>query len=111
MKWKECTCLLRSGLSLAIKIAPSVLLKIHELANAKFFHWKMWPGWDAEWQAGSENFLVSLCSACLIEKFLVFWCSACLTEKFQADLPMYFKHFQRFFKSFQRSLRVIFRFF
>ena len=36
----------------SIKIAPSVLLKIHELANAKFFHWKMWPRWDAEWRAG-----------------------------------------------------------
>ena len=41
----------------------------HELANAKIFHWKVWPGWDAEWRTGSENFLVSPCSPCLIEKF------------------------------------------
>ena len=69
MRWKECTCLFRLGLSLAIKIASSVLLKMNELANAKIFHWKVWPGWDAEWRAGSENFLVSSCSACLIERF------------------------------------------
>ena len=60
---------IRSKFQLAIKIASSVLLKIHELANTKIFHWKVWPGWDAEWRAGSESFLVSSCSACLIDKF------------------------------------------
>ena len=69
MRWKECTCLLRLGLSLAIKMASSVFLEIHELVNAKISHWKVWPGWDAERRAGSENFLMSSCSACLIENF------------------------------------------
>ena len=38
------------------------------MANNKTFHWKVWPGWDAEWRAVSENFLVSSCSTCLIKK-------------------------------------------
>ena len=49
MGWKECTFLFRLGLSFTIKMASSVLLKIHELANAKIFHWKVWPGLAAEW--------------------------------------------------------------
>ena len=64
IRWKECTCLFKLGLSFAIKIASSVLLKTHELASAKIFHWKVWPGLAAEWRAGSENiFVISVSKA------------------------------------------------
>ena len=46
--WK-CTFLFSLVLVLAINnIVANVFLKIHELANAKFFHWKLWPGFVAK---------------------------------------------------------------